>query len=381
MNLKQFTEDVRRKLNSIERRLNRLSVAGGEANTASNIGVGGVGLYQQKVAVDLQFRNINAGSNKITVALDAPNNEVDIDVDFSKVMLNDIGDCNVPAPNDGDVLTWDNGAAEWVPTAPVAAGEVNTASNIGAGGIGLYQQKVGVDLQFRNINAASARISVVLDAGNNEVDIDVVEAQILHNSLGGLQGGQANQYYHLDALEHGYVSGVNAQSVLITASPTFVTAKLSALSDGYIPYHVSDVAGLANSPIITDGSVIGIGAIHSFVGFYHIATINAVGGCARTWQQDSNLVATANNDTLEGIRVTSVYTRGVYAGVESRGIYIASGGGTLDYGIYITGETLNYFSGNILIGTMKAGANQGAAGAAADELWRDTADNSVKLGV
>jgi len=48
-----------------------------------------------------------------------------------------------------------------------------------------------------------------------------------HNSLGGLQGGQANQYYHLTAVEHGYISGVNAQSLLTTASPTFVDLTLS----------------------------------------------------------------------------------------------------------------------------------------------------------
>jgi hypothetical protein len=37
-------------------------------------------------------------------------------------------------------------------------------------------------------------------------------------------------------------------------SPAFVTVKLSGLTDGYIPYHVSDAAGLANSPISTDGT-------------------------------------------------------------------------------------------------------------------------------
>jgi len=30
---------------------------------------------------------------------------------------------------------------------------------------------------------------------------------------------------------------------------------------------------------------------------------------------------------------------------------------------------------------LKSGANQGAAGAAVNELWRDTADNTVKIGV
>lgn len=52
----------------------------GEANTASNYGVGGVGVYDSKNGVDLRLRNINAGSNKISVALDNTNHEVDIDV-------------------------------------------------------------------------------------------------------------------------------------------------------------------------------------------------------------------------------------------------------------------------------------------------------------
>jgi hypothetical protein len=43
------------------------------------------------------------------------------------------------------------------------------------------------------------------------------------------------------------------QDIHTGASPTFVTAKLSALTDGYVPYHVSDAVGLANSPVFTDG--------------------------------------------------------------------------------------------------------------------------------
>ena len=35
-------------------------------------------------------------------------------------------------------------------------GEINTASNIGASGIGIYRQKIGVDLQFKNIYATGA---------------------------------------------------------------------------------------------------------------------------------------------------------------------------------------------------------------------------------
>ncbi len=54
--------------------------AGGESNTASNIGAGGVGVFKQKSGVDLQFKNINAGSNKVTITDDTTNSEVDIDV-------------------------------------------------------------------------------------------------------------------------------------------------------------------------------------------------------------------------------------------------------------------------------------------------------------
>jgi hypothetical protein len=49
------------------------------------------------------------------------------------------------------------------------------------------------------------------------------------------------------------------QAVKTDSSPVFVTAKLSALTDGYIPYHISDASGLSDGPIYTDGTKIGIG--------------------------------------------------------------------------------------------------------------------------
>jgi hypothetical protein len=57
-------------------------------------------------------------------------------------------------------------------------GEANTGSSVNVGGVGVFKQKTGIDLEFRGINAASAKATVVLDAGNNEIDIDVADATL-----------------------------------------------------------------------------------------------------------------------------------------------------------------------------------------------------------
>ena len=64
-------------------------------------------------------------------------------------------------------------------------GEANTASNQGVAGVGFYDQKVGIDLQFRNLNVGSSKLSVTLDGANKEVDIDLVEGNVVHQNLSG----------------------------------------------------------------------------------------------------------------------------------------------------------------------------------------------------
>lgn len=51
------------------------------------------------------------------------------------------------------------------------------------------------------------------------------------------------------------------QDIHTAASPTFVTVKLSGLTDGYVPYHVADATGLANSSIRISGTLVGIGML------------------------------------------------------------------------------------------------------------------------
>jgi len=90
-----------------------------ETNTASNIGVGGVGVFDGKVGVDLQFKNINTGSTKITVTDDVINNEIDIDVDTSQININDLGDVDTTGVINNQVLTFNNISGNWEVSTPL----------------------------------------------------------------------------------------------------------------------------------------------------------------------------------------------------------------------------------------------------------------------
>lgn len=85
-------------------------------------------------------------------------------------------------------------------------GETNTVSNIGAGGVGIFKQKTGVDFELKKINAGSTKITITDDTGDNEIDIDVTEANLTLDSIGGTLGiskggtGEVTQTPAFDAL-------------------------------------------------------------------------------------------------------------------------------------------------------------------------------------
>jgi hypothetical protein len=65
------------------------------------------------------------------------------------------------------------------------SGETNTASNVGTNGVGVFDGKVGVDLQFRHVASTTDRITVALDAIDNDVDVTLVEGNVVHQNLSG----------------------------------------------------------------------------------------------------------------------------------------------------------------------------------------------------
>ncbi|MEH2126440.1 hypothetical protein [Nostoc sp.] len=101
--------------------------------------------------------------------------------------LTELIDVTLTSPSNGQALTYNSTTGKWINQTISAggSGEVNTASNVGVGGVGLFKQKTGVNLEFKNINAASNKISIVNDTTNSEVDIDVTEANLTLNNLGG----------------------------------------------------------------------------------------------------------------------------------------------------------------------------------------------------
>ena len=101
--------------------------------------------------------------------------------------IKDLGDATGLNPTNGQVPTWSTASSQWLAQTPPGSstGEANTASNQGVGGVGPFNSKVGVDLQFKNINAGSNKITVTNDVGNKEIDIDVAQANLTLSSLGG----------------------------------------------------------------------------------------------------------------------------------------------------------------------------------------------------
>lgn len=78
----------------------------------------------------------------------------------------------------------------WVDLTPTGTGEANTASNVGDGGVGVFKQKEGVDLEFKNIAAGSSKVTVTDNTDDDLVEVDVDESEIDHNSLNNYEADE-----------------------------------------------------------------------------------------------------------------------------------------------------------------------------------------------
>ncbi|MBD0779763.1 hypothetical protein HPE56_18330, partial [Maribacter sp. ANRC-HE7] len=97
--------DVQSAIVELQTEIDGFAATAGQTNTASNVGTGGVGVFARKAGADLEFKNINAGSNKVTVTNDTGNDEIDIDINEANLA---IGATQVSVTDSGDNFTTDN---------------------------------------------------------------------------------------------------------------------------------------------------------------------------------------------------------------------------------------------------------------------------------
>jgi len=199
---------------------------GGEANTASNLGVTTYGVYKQKIGVDLQFKSLTASSSKITLTANA--NDVGINIaegnivhqnlsgagtnahstidshiastsnphsvtatqvgkDTAQWNANKLQGRNVSAaaPANTNVLTWNDGASQWEPQAG------------GGGGGGYYCHIQAAPSSTWNVNHALNQkyaIVQVYDGTDNMVipaTVVLVDANNLTITFGSPLAGRA----------------------------------------------------------------------------------------------------------------------------------------------------------------------------------------------
>lgn len=121
-------------------------------------------------------------------------------------------------------------------------GEVNTASNIGTAGVGIWLDKVSADLRFKKLNGGSNKITVTNDTGNNEVDIDVAESNLTLNNLNGV----------LNVNKGGTGLNTLTSQALLKGNGTSAVSLIAAGTDGHILTMVSGAPTWAAASAGTD---------------------------------------------------------------------------------------------------------------------------------
>ena len=152
---------------------------------------------------------------------------------FDRLTLGEGSAAGTPAAGDGviyvkstDSLLYfkNDGGTEYDLTAGAAGGETNTASDGGTGGIGIVLAKSGVDLPFKGIAAGSSKVSVTNDAVNDNVDIDVTEANLTLDNLGGT----------LDETKGGTGQSTITAGDILYGSASNILSKLAAGTNGHV---------------------------------------------------------------------------------------------------------------------------------------------------
>lgn len=182
------------------------------------------------------------------------------------------------------------------------------------------------------------------------------------------------------------------QAVQTGSSPTFVTAKLTNLTDGYLPYHIGDATGLGNSPIFTDGSSIGIGispqSIFHVYGVSPVSLLSSSGAGVNQkawgWFAAGDLYLRTHDDAgVAGFNILK-FVRGTGTAHSSTNFYTSNTlRGTFDdSGLTVAVGGSLTLNGALLMPNLTAIVMKDLAGVAQDVLYmyNDTAPSTLIVG-
>ena len=109
-----------------------------------------------------------------------------VDTQVGTLSINTLSDVDTVSslPTANQVLTWDNANSLWIPAdAPGAAGgETNDGANVGSGGVGVFDSKVGTTLNFKNIISSNYNLTITDDTVLNNIDIDFSMSPVFENT-------------------------------------------------------------------------------------------------------------------------------------------------------------------------------------------------------
>jgi hypothetical protein len=264
------------------------SSGGGEANTASNAGTAGTGLFYQKSGVDLQFKALKSSTGKVTVTDTVSDHTVDLGVSISTSDVSGLGTAATHASTDFDAA----GAASTV------AGNLSTHTGLTTtahGGIVPSTRKItsSIDLSadrnltYSDVGAdASGAASTV--AGNlsthagltttahggivasNTAITGGTKTKVTYDTKGLITSGadattadiadSTNKRYVTDAqlTVIGNTSGTNSgnQSDATLTFTDITTNNASTTAHGFLNKAVAPAANLLNVPAITNGETV-----------------------------------------------------------------------------------------------------------------------------
>ena len=173
--------------------------------------------------------------------------------------LDDLNDVDVPMPSMGEVLTWDG--SEWVAAVPpgMGGGEANTGANVGGEPGELFQNKLGITMNFRTLGSSNSSLDI--STAGSVVDCAIAGfngsgALLRRNATDtaneSIFGTSTGVLYHNGTVPLFTAAGTDGQQLQIVAGvPTWTSVSSLSSVD-----NVGTGSGLVQSAPVTSGAVL-----------------------------------------------------------------------------------------------------------------------------